>query len=210
MLEQGVIVIEEPVGIIPACCPEWGGRLRPCGDHRALNARTIPGRYSPLHIENFAQQLHGKRIFSKIDLVRAYYQILIASEDIEKTATATPSGLFEALNTRFGFHNTAQTCQRFVDEITGALGIVCTYIDDFLVTLEDEKQQRKLLRTLFNHINNYGVVINPAKCEFGAREITFFRYTVDVDGIKPLAKRMDETIKVPKSVTVKHLRRYID
>lgn len=76
--------------------------------------------------------------------------------------------------------------------------------------MEDEKQQRKLLRTLFNHINNYGVVINPVKCEFGARETTFFRYTVDVDGIKPLAKCMDARIKVPKSVTVKHLRRYLD
>lgn len=72
MLEQGVIKPwESPLYVIP----KENGGLRPCGDYRALNARTIPDRYSPLHIEDFAQQLHGKWIFSKIDLIRTYYQI---------------------------------------------------------------------------------------------------------------------------------------
>lgn len=144
------------------------------------------------------QQLHGKWIFSKIDLIRAYDQIPIA----------TPFGLFEAVNTMFGFGNAAQTCQRFVDEITHGSDYVYAYINDLLVASEDEKQHREHLRTLFNRLNDYSVAINLAKCELGAREIIFFGYTVDVDGIKQLAERVDAIIKVPKSATVKHLRRY--
>ncbi|GFV58440.1 transposon Ty3-G Gag-Pol polyprotein [Trichonephila clavipes] len=47
--------------------------LRPCGDYRRLNAQTIPDRYPIPRIEDFNQILKDKKIFSKIDLVKAYY-----------------------------------------------------------------------------------------------------------------------------------------
>lgn len=78
----------------------------------------------------------------------------------------------------FGLRNAAQTCQRFVDEITRGLDFVYTYIADFLITSEDKQQHREHLRTLFERLNDYSLVINPVKYEFGASEITFSGYTV--------------------------------
>ena len=42
---------------------------------RSLNAQTVPDRYPIPHIQDFMQRLAGSKFFSKIDLLRAYYQI---------------------------------------------------------------------------------------------------------------------------------------
>ncbi|GBM54004.1 hypothetical protein AVEN_228757-1 [Araneus ventricosus] len=56
------------------------GSLRPCGDYRRSNAQTIPDRYPIPRIEDFHHIFKQKKIFSKIDLFKAYFQIPIAEE----------------------------------------------------------------------------------------------------------------------------------
>ena len=75
MLQTGIIRPSDsnwcaPLYMVPKTSD---GDWRPCGDYRALT-----------------QELDGKTIFSKIDLVRAYHQIPVEEEDIPKTAICTP------------------------------------------------------------------------------------------------------------------------
>lgn len=72
------------------------------------------GRYHHLSQTNtkftldFSSNLNEKQVFSKMDLIRAYHRIPMASEDIENTSIITPFGLFEFLRTPFELKNDFQ------------------------------------------------------------------------------------------------------
>ena len=106
------------------------GGWRPCGDYRFLNKKTVLDRYPIKYLRSFTGQLHGKGIFSKIDLTKGYHQIPIAEEDRHKTAVITPWGLFEFNRLPMGLANSAQAFQRLMDEVTSGLDFCYVYLDD--------------------------------------------------------------------------------
>ena len=44
-------------------------------------------------MEDLSAQLAGKKVFSKLDLRKGYYQVPVAPQDVPKTAVITPFGL---------------------------------------------------------------------------------------------------------------------
>jgi cleavage and polyadenylation specificity factor subunit 1 len=81
-----------PLYLVPKKEDGWG----PCGRQLACTERYYrPDQYPVRHIADFAQQSPGRRIFSTIDLVKAYYQIPVHPNDVAKTTIITPFGLLE-------------------------------------------------------------------------------------------------------------------
>ncbi|GFX31192.1 retrovirus-related Pol polyprotein from transposon 297 [Trichonephila clavipes] len=70
--------------------PKSDSTVRPVGDYRQLNSVTEFDSYPMPYLNDFAHALHGKKIFSKIDIFKAFHQIPIAECDIPKTAVTTP------------------------------------------------------------------------------------------------------------------------
>ena len=185
------------------------GEWRSCGDYRALNAVTLPDRYPIPNILDFNQGIAGAKVFATIDLKRAYNQIPVAPEDVDKTAVTTPFGSFAFLAMPFGLRNAAQTFQRFMDEVVRGLDFVYVYIDDILVASADEDEHLRHLETLFERLNTYGISINTEKSCFIGEEVDFLGFRVSSDGITPLPNKVQAIKEIPRPSNIKQLLRFL-
>ena len=194
-----------PLLVTTKPCGGW----RVCGDYRRLNAMTEDDQYPVRQLTDFTSELHGKSIFSKIDLLKGYHQIPVAEEDVGKTAVITPFGLFVFPCTPFGLKNAGQDFQRLMDEILGDIPRVFVYIDDILVASESKEQHLADLDIVFKTLAANGMVVQRQKCVLGVSSLEFLGYQVDSTGISPLTNRVEAIEKTTPPTTVKELQRFL-
>ena len=109
----------------------------------------------------------------------------------------------------FGLKNAAQTFQRFMDQVLRGLHFAYTYIDDVLIASSSEEEHHQHLKQVFDRFKDYGVVINPSKCQLGVPSLQFLGHIVNKDGISPLESRVSAVRDFPLPKSQRKLREFL-
>ena len=147
------------------------GKLRVCIDFRDLNAATPKDVYVMPIADMLIDTAAGNELLSFVDGFSGYNQILIAEEDIHKTAFRCPSsiGVFEWLVMPFGLRNAGATYQRAMNAIFHDMigRHVEVYIDDIVIKSKKAADHVEHLKETFKRMRAHCLKLNPLKRAFG-------------------------------------------
>ena len=142
--------------------------------------------------------LHGKQVFSSIDLKKGYHQIPIRKEDRKCTATITPfGGTFQYRMMPMGLSNASATFQRMMDIILRDVPNTYVYLDDILVATVTEEEHDETLRLVFEKLRENGLAVSHEKCLLGVQELIFLGYKVNAEGVTASEEKVKALRKFP-------------
>ena len=194
-----------PLHLVPKPDGDW----RPCGDYRRLNMDTEPDHYPLPNITDVTSSLHKAKLFSKLDLLKGYFQVPVSKVDIPKTAIITPFGTFTFNYSCFGLRNAGATFQRLMDTILGDLPFCICYVDDILIFSKSHDEHMQHLKIVLNKLKENGLIVQKSKCEFGLSKVSFLGHSISSKGVEPLPDKVHAVNNFPKPTTIKKLQEYI-
>ena len=96
-----------------------------------------------------------------------------------------------------------------MDSVLRDLPFLFVYLDDILVASTSKSQHLTHLRKLFERLSQHGLIVNPAKCQFGLSTIDFLGHRVTKDGALPLPSKVEAVAQFPRPLTVKALQEFL-
>jgi len=160
-------------------------------------------------VEDIYAKMAKTRCFTSIDFCKGYWQIPMAKEDCEKTAFATPFGLFRCVRMPFGLQNAGATYTRMMRTALDKLEFTNNFVDDVVSYTDVWDARLQELRRLFTRIRSAGLTVKPSKCHFGYSEVQFLGHIVGRENLRTMADKTDKIARAPIPRTKKQLRSFL-
>ncbi|GFW06173.1 retrovirus-related Pol polyprotein from transposon opus [Trichonephila clavipes] len=159
---------------------------------QTINKYTLLDAYPLPKIEEVILKISKNKLFSKIDLQRAYHQIPIQDSERHYTAFEACGKLYQFLRVPFGVTNGVACFQRVIDKIIENEGLTFTYpfIDDVTVCGKDQKEHDDNLEKFMTVAKKYNLTLNEDKCTYSSNSVHLLGYIIQDDIIKPDPERL--------------------
>ena len=150
-----------------------------------------------------------------MDLASGYFLLELEEVDREKSAFATPIGLYQFNVLPMGVCNGPATFQRAMEKVLSDLLLtnkseICrVFFDDINVASIEEDGHFSMLRNVFTRFRNSNLKLKLKKRHFLQKQVTFLGHCVSEDGVSTMADKVAKVQNWPTPTNVRDLQAFL-
>ena len=206
----------EPVNSSPewvsplVCVLKKNGDVRLCVEMRKANTEIIRNYYPIPTLDEILYEVNGAKIFSKLDLVQGYHQIVLDEKSRGIATFSTPQGLFRYKYLIFGAKNAFEDFEKIVEtNITHDINGVFNISDDIIAHATTQNKHLQQLRKVFDKIREKGLKLNLKKCEFGKSSINYMGHILSSEGLFPEPEKVNSILHMKPPSNTSEVRSFL-
>lgn len=211
MIEWGVIERATSSYVSPMLIVKKpGGGLRLCIDLRRLNSQLWNEHDKPVEIEEILNKFHGKKYFSSVDMIWAYWQVPVLPEHQHLVAFSINNQTYKFKRLAFGLSTAVSSFTRCMETVLGPqiMKNTIVYIDDLLTISSTFEGHMKQLSQLLARLQEAGFTLHLEKCQFLQTKIVFVGHEITREGILPKPATITQIIEFPTPKNLKMVRSF--
>jgi len=160
------------------------GKLRICLDPRDLNRAIKREHFIIPTFADIAPKLHGKRIFSVIDMKDGFWHIRFDEASSKLCTFNSIFGRYSYTRLPFGIASAPEVFQKKANEVFGDIPDVFVIFDDLLIAAETDEQHEKTLRKVFIRAREKNVRFNRNKIQLRLQQCKYIGHLLTPEGIR--------------------------
>ena len=185
--------------------------LRLTVDYREINkvvrdvCPTLP------QIESSIAKLYKNKFFTSIDLSSAYWQVPLKPESRKYTAFAGNEKLFQFNVLPMGLKISPAIYNRVILHVLQDVAFKSSivYLDDISILGESFDEHLNNLEAVFQKLQEHGMKIQLAKCNFMKRSLKFLGYKISQKGLETDPAKIECVKSWPTPCNTKALMRFL-
>lgn len=216
LLEGGFIEVSDAEWQSPIVCVQKKepGTYRMACDYRRLNEITKEEVWTMPSCSESIDRLAGSSVFSSMDCVSGFYQILMHPDSCDKTTVALPrhygaTNRYRFTRMPFGLKNAPATFQKVMDKLFGNVRHALAYIDDIIIFSDDWETHLTHVRLTLETLAKHNFKLAPKKSKFGKSSIPWLGFVVSKEGVAVDTSKTEAITKLPHPGNIRQLQRYM-
>lgn len=211
IIEPSTAEYNSPVLLVPKKSQNGIKKWRLVIDYRQLNKKLVGDKFPLPRLDDILDQLGRAKWFSVLDLVSGFHQIPLDEESRDVTTFSSESGAYRFTRLPFGLKVSPNSFQRMMTmAFTGLTPErAFLYMDDLIVIGCSEQHHLANLRKVFETCRKFNLKLNPEKCKFFRKEVTFLGHKVTDQGILPDENKYIIIQKYPTPRSAEEVKRFI-